>query len=343
MQIHIHKKNTDPEGSDESRGYSPLHEARVLNEFSEMDQGHLPEPDEADGWRSSRRIPFMLFCIAVVLFLGITYVAKQFQSEENLQGVVVQGNSSLLTSEVLSLASIDMKQKFYDIDLRQIEQRIEKHGLVRNAILRRESRPDRIIIQIEEREPIAMFRSQSGEPILVDREYKFFLPKRLSGLKNPDKLLSVPILGGITERDTAAILQMSKMVQMIRTINGGALRDAVGELRRTSTGAYVIYTAATLTPIFIGSPQDEPFRTSLEVEADRNRGIERKESLFVSQITLLAKLWLQTLKDELWHNGALYVDARFDGDIIIKKRGAYAPHPVPTPDSAKGIAANLTH
>lgn len=342
MQFHIHNKNSAPLGSDEPRGYSPMHEARPLNEFDEFEQPVAEEIEER-GWRSSRRIPIILFCSAILLFFGITYIAKNFQSEENLQGIIVEGNASLLTSEVTSLAAIDRKQKFYDIDLRQVEQRIEKHGLVRHAVLRRESHPNRIVIHIDEREPIAMIRSQSGEPILVDREYRFFLPKRLSGLIDPDKLLSVPLLGGITERDTAVIFQMAKMIQMIRTTNDAALHDAIGELRRTSTGAFVIYTAATTTPIFIGAPQDERFQTTLEVEANKLHGTEQKESLFASQIKLLASLWKDKLKDQLWKNGAIYIDARFDGEIIVKKRGAYVAHSSPIADTTKAKVIAAIH
>lgn len=334
MQFHIHKKNSAPLGSSELRGYSPLHEARPLDEIEEIEQP-IAEEAEEHGWRSSRRIPVMLFCIALLLFLGITYTAKEFQSEENLQGIIIEGNGSLLKSEVMSLAAIETKQKFYDIDLSLIERRIEKHGLVRHAELHRESHPNRIVIHIEEREPIAMIRSTSGEPILVDKEYRFFLPKRLSGLKDPDKLLSVPLLGGITEKDTAVILQMAKMIIMIRQAGDGAMHDAVGELRRTTTGAFVIYTAATMTPIFIGTPQDERFQTSLEVERKKVQGTGEPESLFESQIKLLASAWKNKIKEELFHNGALYIDARFGGEIILKRRGAYIPNPITVVDSTK--------
>ena len=301
------------------------------------------EDDTEHGWRGSRRIPIILFSSAILLFLGIGYVAKQFQSGENLQGIVVEGNGSLLTGEVMSLAAIDTKQKFYDIDLKQVEQRIEKHGLIRHAVLRRESHPNRIVIHVDEREPIAMIRSQSGEPVLVDREYRFFMPKRLSGLKNPEKLLSVPLLGGITERDTACIIQMAKMVQMIRATSDGAMKDAVGELRRTTTGDFVIYTAATQTPIFIGSPNDERFQTTLEADAMKLSGSDKKETLFSHQIGLLASFWQKKLKEDLWRNSALYIDARFDGEVILKKRSTLAQHVTPLLDStkAKTIAAAI--
>lgn len=257
--------------------------------------------------------------------------------------MIIEGNGSLLTSEVLSLAAIDTKQKFYDIDLKQVEQRIEKHGLIHNAVLRRESHPNRIIIHVEEREPIAMIRSQSGEPVLVDREYRFFMPKRLSGLKNPDKLLTVPLLGGITERDTAQVILMAKMVQMIGTTGDGAMKGTIGELRRTTTGDFVIYTAATLTPIFIGSPGDERFQTTLEADALKASGNDKRESVFSHQVGLLASFWQKKLKEDLAKNPALYIDARFDGEIILKKRGAYLPHVASVPDSAKAktIAAAI--
>jgi hypothetical protein len=180
-----------------------------------------------------------------------------------------------------------------------------------------------------------MIRSQSGEPVLVDREYRFFMPKRLSGLKSPDKLLSVPLLGGITERDTAAIIQMAKMVQMIRSSSDGAMKDAIGELRRTTTGDFVIYTAATLTPIFIGSPSDERFQTTLEADAMKANGNDKRESLFNHQVGLLASFWQKKLKEDLAKNPALYIDARFDGEIILKKRSTLAQHVAPVSDSAK--------
>ena len=336
LQFHIHTKDSTPLGSQQPRGYAPLHEARPLDEFDDELMEPLDQEEETvQGWRGSRRIPIILFCGAILLFLGIGYIAKQFQSGENLQGIIVEGNGSLLTSEVLSLAAIDTRQKFFDIDLKQVEQRIEKHGLIHNAVLRRETHPNRIVIHIDEREPIAMIRSQSGEPVLVDREYRFFMPKRLSGLKNPDKLLSVPLLGGITERDSACIIQMAKIVQMIRTTGDGAMKDAIGELRRTTTRDFVIYTAATLTPIFIGSPGDERFQTTLEADAIKASGNQKRESLFSHQVVLLASFWQKKLKEDLAKNPALYIDARFDGEIILKKRGASLPHVATVPDSAK--------
>src|SRR5205823_2060814 len=115
LQFHIHKKNSSPLGSGEPRGYAPMHEARTLDEFEEISSPVLVEQTER-GWKTSRKIPVILFVGALLLFFGITYIAREFESEENLQGIVIEGNGGLLNSEILSLASIDTKQKFYDID-----------------------------------------------------------------------------------------------------------------------------------------------------------------------------------------------------------------------------------
>ncbi|MEI8134257.1 MAG: FtsQ-type POTRA domain-containing protein [bacterium] len=321
-----------------------MHEARALEEMpDEMMHSDVEVAQEEHGWRTSRRVPIILFASAILLFIGVTYIAKQFQSEENLQGIIIEGNNSLMNSEVLSLAGIDVKKKFYEIDLRQIEHQIERHGLVRHATLRRETHPNRIVIHVDEREPIAMVRSQSGEPILVDREYRFFLPKKLSGLKDPEKLLSVPLLGGVTERDTTFIIQMAKIVQMIRTTNDGALKNAIGELRRTPTWDFVIYTAATNTPIFIGSPRDEKFETTLEADASKARGKEEHESLFTTQIKLLAQMWHSHLREDLWKNHASFVDARFDGQIVVKRRSASSQHNLPAVDTTKSKVLAVIH
>jgi hypothetical protein len=162
----------------------------------------------------------------------------------------------------------------------------------------------------------------------VDNDYRFFLPKRLSGLMDPNKLLAVPVLGGVNEKDTAAIIEMSHIVHEIVTMGDSSLREAVGELRRTPTGAYVLYTSVAGTPIFIGSPSDVRFTTTLEREIDPNQQKAENDRLFDHQLHLLASLWKQKLRTEIWSRNTLYVDARFNGQIIVRHKGGEA-HSMP--------------
>jgi hypothetical protein len=300
-----------------------VHAAKPLDEF-ELDAAHSlvreEEAEERPSWKTSRYAP-LLFVLALLLLGGIIFFARQFQSGESLQAVRVEGNRQLMTSEVLSLAAIDHSQKFFDLDLRAIELRVAKHGFVRDVSIHREANPNTIVIHVDERAPLAMIRSSTGEPVLVDNDYRFFLPKRLSGLMDPNKLLAVPVLGGVNEKDTAAIIEMSHIVREIVTMGDSSLREAVGELRRTPTGAYVIYSSVSGTPIFIGSPSDVRFTTTLERETDPNVVKAENDRLFDHQLHLLAALWKQKLRAEIWSHSALYVDARFNGQIIVRHKG----------------------
>ncbi len=317
-----------------ARGYAPMHEAKPLDEFEtesiERDEDSVAEEMETPTWKTSRFIPAVIFCSAIALLGGIIFFATGYQSEEPLQYIRVEGNRELMSGEIMGLAAIDRKVKFFDIDLRQIESRIAKHGLVRSVSIRRELHPNTIVIHVEERAPLAMIRSANGEPILIDNDFRLFSPRKLSGLIDPNKLLAVPALSGITDKDTASMLEMAHIVRQIMSTGDSSLHEAIGELRRTPTGAYIIYTSFSQTPIFIGSPSDVRFTTSLEREGSQQTNTAEK--LFDHQLQLLASLWKQKLRPEVWNRTALYIDARFNGQVIVRHKGgaariaALAPH-----------------
>jgi hypothetical protein len=319
MQLHIRKRN----GNDDNNhpGYSPVHDARPLTEIDTGDLYEAEEPlhDEPHSWKTSRFTPILLFLLALVVVGGIVYFAHGYSSAEKLSFVRIEGNHSLLTSEINALAQINRDEKFYDIDLRSIESHIEKHPLVRRAVIRRETNPNTIVIHIEEREPIALIRTTSGEPALIDRDYKLFWPKRLTGLSSPERLMSVPLLSGITEKDTLALAYMAGLVAKLETLSDSAMAGEIGELKRTATGALVIYTSSTMTPIFLGNPLDEAFETTLDAERLAKEDAKAKPH-FQSQLELLAKLWKERLRDEILTTRSTYVDARFRGQIIVKRK-----------------------
>ena len=129
MQLHIKRQGDH---------YSPVHEAKPLDELilGEENVHHAAEEEDAPSWKTSRYVPFLLV-LAVVVLGGIVFFAREYQSGESLEHIRVEGNHQLLTNEVLSLAGIDKNQKFYDIDLRKIEQRVAQHGIIRHVSISR--------------------------------------------------------------------------------------------------------------------------------------------------------------------------------------------------------------
>lgn len=300
--------------------YSPLHEARPLADF-DLDEPSGPiEDTEGDhGWRASQKVVAILFIAALVVFGFITFVADEFRESEKLKAIRIEGNRAILTSEIFSLAKIDRSQKFYDIDLRSIEGRIEMHPVVRRAKIEREVNPNALIIRIEERQPCAMIVGEGGEPAIIDGEYKLFWPRRLSGLQNPDKLLSAPMLSGISYKDSVSLKQMTDLITLLQSIEDSAMRGAIGELKRTENGSFILYMDETMIPIYLGSPSEFAFQTALETEQGLAKGKSDK-TLFERQIELLASMWKKRLRDELRKSPVRYIDARYDGQIIVKTK-----------------------
>jgi cell division septal protein FtsQ len=287
-----------------------------------------PEPEDereyrdSQSWRNSRWTP-VLFVIALAALCGVAYFATGFESDLKLERITVEGAHMLKDKEIIALAGIDRSQKFYSIDLKKIAERIEKHSLIKASFPRRETNPSTIVLRIEERQPIAMMRSEAtGETLLIDKDGVVLRPKHLAGLKDPERLMQVPLFSGINEHDTQSYLTMARFVTQMRSIDSGALADAIGELHKTPTGAYVIYTLETQTPIFIGTPNDAPFITSLEAERLHTSGTPKPEALnhFTKQLHLLATLWRKKLHQDVRITPPFYIDARFSGQIIVRQK-----------------------
>jgi hypothetical protein len=239
--------------------------------------------------------------------------------------VRIEGAALLSNEEILKLAAIDRSVPFYNINLKAIEQRLLTHSLIRMAHVRREVDPATLVLSIEERQPVALLKADStsgsiaGETFIIDRDGLLLRPKLIAGLRDPAKILQVPLLSGVSTRDTAGFQAMAKLVTLIAAMDSGALKNSIGELRRTPTGAYVIYTSETVTPIFLGSPFDREFHTVLEEQRD-STSPKNETPLFYRQLQLLAHVWNPKLQNEIRAGHALYIDARFSGQIILKHK-----------------------
>ncbi len=276
--------------------------------------------DDSRSWKHTRWAT-LVFAGVLLALGGLWYFASHFESGLVTEHITVRGASLLSEKEIISLAGINRKEKFYDVNLKQVQARLMRHSLIKDAHPSRALNPSTIILDIEERQPVAMLRSETtGEAYIIDRDGVLLRPKLISGLRDPTKLMQVPLLTGISEQDTIGYKAMARLIAMMAAIDSGALRSAIGELRRTQAGAFVIYTSETQTPIFIGSPFDAPFRTAMEAQLGGGLAPAQTESLFLRQLRLLAKVWNARLKNELRAGGVAYVDARFSGQVVLKRR-----------------------
>jgi cell division septal protein FtsQ len=321
----------------------------LLGEFlsdNESDETKVMESEHEASWKHSRW-PGMLFISALLVLGTMWYLASRSDNGLKLTSIKVEGASLLSSEEILQLAAIDRSVPFYNINLKAIEQRLLTHSLIRAAHVRRELDPATLVLSIEERQPVALLKTDSssgiaaGETFIIDRDGLLLRPKLIAGLRDPAKILQVPLLSGVSTRDTAAFQAMSKLVAMIAAMDSSAMKNSIGELRRTPTGAYVLYTSEIVTPIFLGSPFDREFHTALEEQRD---SITPKNEipLFYRQLQLLAIVWRSKLQSEVRAGHALYIDARFSGQIILKHKfqnGTSAG----TPSSSAALQSEPNH
>lgn len=292
----------------------------IFSEATKDDREDISKDDLDLGeplWKRSRW-PAIIFFSALLAFGALWYFASRSDGTLMLARVEVKGASLLSTNEVLALADINSKIPFYNIDLKTIEGRLLRHSLVRSAHVDRELEPPTLVLTIQERQPVALLRSDStGEAFIVDRDGLLLRPKLIAGLRKPARFLQVPLLTGVSEHDTAGYRGMAQMVTWIGSLDSGALAASIGELHRTPTGDYVIYTSVTQTPLFIGSPFARAFHTSLEEQTGMLPTY--LEPLFDRQLELLARAWKGGLQQRILTSHVLYVDARFNGQIVLKQ------------------------
>lgn len=302
-------------------------ERTTVESYDQTDDGtgDAGEYDPTEALWKRSKWPVAIFLTALSMLGTLWYFASRSDSDLRLARVKIEGATLLSNREVLALAAIDRSTPFYKINLKPIELRLLQHSLIQSAHVRRELDPATLVVTIQERQPVAFLRSDSnGEAFIIDRNGLLLRPKLIAGLRDPVQLLQVPLLSGVSEHDTAGYQAMAKMVTMIAALDSGALQNSIGELHRTPTGDYVIYTSATQTPIFIGSPFEHEFRTALEEQAGTVP--KYSEPLFNRQLELLARAWKSNLQHEILASHASYIDDRFSGQIILKLKSPSGPN-----------------
>jgi cell division septal protein FtsQ len=98
---------------------------------------------------------------------GVWAVRSFLDSTLEVKSVEVTGNRSLSESQVLSLARLPEGANLLSVSLRRARARLESDLRVRSAKVRRDF-PDKVTIQIAERQPFAILKSPTGWHLVDD-------------------------------------------------------------------------------------------------------------------------------------------------------------------------------
>jgi len=117
---------------------------------------------------NKRRLFFgITFSLLVILLAGLMVYALYFTKLFVLKEIKVYGNAKVSKEEVLRLLDLKGGEILYRLNLDELRERLKKHHLIEDTILRRQL-PSTLEVQIKERSPLAIL-VQNNKGYLIDR------------------------------------------------------------------------------------------------------------------------------------------------------------------------------
>jgi len=195
---------------------------------------------------------------AIVLVAGMSYAVSRAavwgrRSEEFLLARVdIRGNVVLTPEEVLEAADLDMGSALLSVGIAGIESTLEAHPRIERAQVTR-SLPDRVVIGIGEKLPIALLGTTSGDFVELAGDGTALPTVERSGL------VDLPIISGVGGEPTAGQAFDSPEVRVALSVMQEAERIAPGitsefsEVRIAPGSGLVLYTVADGAEVRFGS------------------------------------------------------------------------------------------
>jgi len=200
----------------------------------------------------------VIWSLGILLFAGFAAVVRfsvnwcEYTNFLSLDRVEISGTSILSAQDIKSIAKIKTGISLLDIDLHQIQVRLEKEPYIQAAIVSRDF-PNCLKIMIKERIPVCYLNS--GTLWLIDQN-GIILPLPKERLKT-----NLPVITGF-ENDSARCRaglpapnrDMFTALNLIKTaaLKTSSLYAEISEIYAWNHGEFIIYTVNGGTPIYLG-------------------------------------------------------------------------------------------
>jgi cell division protein FtsQ len=213
----------------------------------------------------------------------------------NLTDIEITGNSILSDEAIIKLAEIRPDTSINNIDLSEIQKKIEQNPYIKAAAVSREF-PNKLEIRINERIPICYLSHK--ELLLLDAEGIILPPIQTTVATN------LPVISGF-EKDSLLYQPGSKVpnpeiMAIVKTVHSTLLNtpdlfSEISEIHYWNSENYILYTIKNGTPIFLG-----------------NRNLSE-------QFNILAN-FQNRLKGKRELSDYQYLDLRWEKQIVAKER-----------------------
>jgi cell division protein FtsQ len=164
------------------------------------------------------RVAFHLLLLSFFLFIGHwVYVHLLSDSYFRVREVEVEGSRKIPKETLLSLAVMEGMPNLFSVKLKEVVKRLESHPWIEQVRVRKVF-PHKIVIQVEERKPMAII--QLEELYYIDTHGEIFTP-----VGDRDEY-NYPYVTGLTRRvfekdPVEAKRLITKALELLRIVNQG--------------------------------------------------------------------------------------------------------------------------
>ncbi len=239
---------------------------------------------------NSNKINILFFGIILILAFGVGVSATFWKNHAVISKLTVVGNNLITQEEIISLSEIKIPTKMYNKDLNLLRNKIKKEPYIQLAILQRDA-PSRLIIKVEEREPVAIIANESGSMNYVDKEgFVLQLRKFNSVLDLPVIISNSKYLENKIEKNEKVQLPLY-VLSIIKKVDTTLYKN-ISELKLMNQNKLLIRTTEQGLPIVLS-----------------------QENIEESIVKLAG--FFKTYEEHLFQTKAGYIDARFGDQIIV--------------------------
>ncbi len=187
--------------------------------------------------------------VLVLGMAGLLAASQSWKKDLRVRVVTVVGLNIVPASDIVSLAGITKGQKLFAVDLATVRRNVQQHPYVRYASVERDA-PDRIIITIDEREPVAAV--MADKMVYLDSEATV-LPAVRS-----DQVFDLPVItGGVPASApgkriaSQAVREALDLLVMARKCGEETYRR-ISEIHVEDQREMLVYTAEYGIPVIMG-------------------------------------------------------------------------------------------
>ncbi|MDA0986111.1 MAG: FtsQ-type POTRA domain-containing protein [Bacteroidetes bacterium] len=231
------------------------------------------------------------FVIIIISTIIIVAGATNWKKHNVISNIQVLGNNLLSSEEVVILSGIKTPANMFTKNLDELRFKILSEPYINNVILQRDF-PSRLIINIEERNPIAIISNSFGKTNYIDKN-GFVLR-----LRNFKTTLDLPVIFTNVNYDENNFIRKEEVqlplytLQLIKEIDTTFYKN-VSEIKLTSRNL-ILKTTEHGLPIILSKSE-------------------------IEESVIKLSGFFNTYKEHLFETNNGFIDARFSDQIIVSQ------------------------